>query len=123
MNKTWLFALLRVSVGFSFLLSTVCLCAGTHREFQTGKLLDVSSEERLFEGTTIKYAIYRVQVGDVVYFGRGKRLHAHSGDPGHGLIVGDPVQAAIDGDNLILQRPDGKQIKTKIIKRQRPEAK
>ena len=123
MNKTSLFGLLQFSVGFSFLLGTVCLCARTHQGFQTAKLLDVSYDERLDEGTTYRYAIYQVQVGDVVYFGRGERLRYHSGDPGHGLIVGDPVQAAIDGDNLILQRPDGKEIKTKIIKRQRPEAK
>jgi hypothetical protein len=123
MNRTWLFALLRVSVGFSVLLGTVYCCAGTHREFQTGKLLDVSSDERLVEGTSFNYAIYQVQIGNVVYFGRGERLRRHSGDPGHGLIVGDPVQAAIDGDNLILQRPDGKEIKTKIIKRQRADVK
>jgi hypothetical protein len=123
MNKTWLFALLRVSVGFSVLLSTVYCCAGTHREFQTGKLLDVSADERLFEGTSVKYAIYQVQVGDVVYFGRGERLRRRSGDPGHGLIVGDPVRAAIDGDSLILQRPEGKEIKTKIVKRQRADVK
>jgi hypothetical protein len=123
MNNTWLFALLRVSVGFAVLSSAVYCCAGSHREFQTGKLLDVSSDERLVEGTSLKYAVYQVQVGDVVYFGRGERLRRHSGDPGHGLIVGDPVQAAIDGDSLILQRPDGKEIKTKIIKRQRADIK
>jgi hypothetical protein len=123
MNKTWLFPLLRVVVGFSVILGTIYCCAGSHREFQTGKLLDVSSDERFVEGTSFKYAIYQVQVGDVVYFGRGEKLHRRSGDPGHGLIVGDPVQAAIDGDSLILQRPDGKEIKTKIVKRQRSDPK
>lgn len=123
MNKTWLLALMQVSVCFSFLLSSVCLCAGSNYRFQTGKLLDISSDERLIDGTTYRRAIYQVQVGDVVYSCRGERVRSHSGDPGHGLIVGDPVPAAIDGDNLILQRPDGKEIKTKIIKRQRPGAK
>jgi hypothetical protein len=37
-------------------------------------------------------------------------------------VIGDPVQAAIDGDNLILQRPDGKEIKTKIIQRKRADS-
>jgi co-chaperonin GroES (HSP10) len=123
MNKTSLLTLLRVSVGFSVLLSSVCLCAGAHHEFQAGKLLDISSDERVEKGTTYKYAVYQVQVGDIVYFGRGEKVSKHPGDRGHGLIVGDPVQAAIDGTDLILQRPDGKEIKTKIIKRQRPGAK
>jgi hypothetical protein len=122
MKKTRLFTLRRVSVVLVFLSAVYC-SAGTHREFQSGKLLDVSSDERFVEGTSFRYAIYQVQVGDVVYFGRGERLHRHSGDPGHGLIVGDPVQAAIDGDGLFLQRPDGKEIKTKIVKRQRADIK
>jgi hypothetical protein len=98
------------------------LWAESHHEFQNGKLLDISYDERLEEGTTYRRAIYHVQVGDIVYLGRGERVKRHSGDPGHGLIIGDPVKAAIDGDNLILQRPDGKEIKAKIVKRERPKA-
>src|SRR5271167_3942282 len=122
MNRNQLL-LLRVVATICILLATLSLSARAHDPFQNGKLLDVGSDERFVEGTSFKYAIYQVQVGDIVYFGRGERLHKHSGDPGHGLIVGDPVQVAIDGENLILQRPDGKEIKTKIIKRQRAEAK
>jgi hypothetical protein len=114
MNKSWFSVLL----GFFFVFALASR-AETHRDFQTGKLLDVGLEERLVEGTTHKYATYEVQIGDVVYFARGERLHKNSGDAGHGLIVGDPVKVAIDGDNLILQRPDGKEIKAKITKRQR----
>jgi hypothetical protein len=121
MNKT-LLTLLRIAIGCFLISISVCLIAGTLRQFQAGKLLDISSDERLEEGTTYRRAIYHVQFGDVVYTGRGERVSLHSGDPGHGLIVGDPVQAAIDGGELILQRPDGKEIKTKIIKRQRAKA-
>ena len=116
MKKSWL---LLVSVGLSILLSTLCLYAGAHRDFQAGKLLDVSSDERLIEGTTVKHAVYEVQLGDIVYSARGERIHVRSGDVGHGLVIGDSVQVAIDGDNLILQRPDGKEIKTRIIQRKR----
>jgi hypothetical protein len=116
-------ALLRLSVIVCISLAAPYSSAGARRDFQSGKLLEVSSDERLIEGTTIRRAIYQVQIGDVVYFARGERLSRRSGDPGHGLIVGDSVQAAIDGDNLILKRPDGKEIKAKIIKRQRADAK
>jgi hypothetical protein len=108
-----------LTIGLCVLLGTLHLHAGAHRDFQTGKLLDVSSDERLIEGTTVKHAVYEVQLGDIVYSARGERIHVHSGDVGHGLVVGDSVQVAIDGDNLILQRPNGKEIKTKIIQRKR----
>lgn len=87
-----------------------------------GKLVDISSDERVDKGTTHGYTVYQVQIGDIVYFGRGEKLPKHPGDTGHGLIVGDPVQAAIEGSDLIIQRPDGKEIKTKVIKRKRAGA-
>jgi len=119
MNKKSLLSLLRIVVGFSFLFSSAGLCHASNHKFQAGKLVDIGSDERVDKGTTHGYTIYQVQVGDIVYFGRGEKLAKHPGDSGHGLIVGDPVQAAIDGSDLIIQRSDGKEIKTKIIKRQR----
>jgi hypothetical protein len=59
------------AVSLVVLLTAVYLYAGGHREFQTGKLLDVSFDERLLEGTTKRYAVYHVQIGDVVYLGVG----------------------------------------------------
>jgi hypothetical protein len=43
-------------------------------------------------------------------------------DVGEGLIVGDAVQVAIDGGNLIFLKPDGKEMKTTIVKRTRAQA-
>jgi hypothetical protein len=123
MNKKSCLSMFRVAVVFSFLLSAVCLWAAPRHEFQSGKLVDIGSTDRVEKGTTRSYAVYQVQIGDIVYFGRGEKLSKHPGDSGHGLIVGDPVQAAIDGSDLIIQRPDGKEIKTKIFKRQRPGTK
>jgi hypothetical protein len=111
----------QVLFAFVVIALTVCLYAKSQPTFQTGKLLDISSDERVIDGTEYKRAVYQVQIGDLVYFGRGERITKNTADPGHGLIVGDPVRVAVDGDNLILQRPDGKQIKTKIIKRVRAE--
>jgi hypothetical protein len=54
----------------------------------------------------------------MAYTARGGRIHRHSGDVAKGLIVGDPVQAAIDGENLIMLKRDGKELRTKIIKRE-----
>ena len=62
-----------------------------------------------------------VQIGDLVFTARGDRIRRHSGDVGQGLIVGDAVQAAVDGGDLILLKPDGKELKTKIVKRARAQ--
>jgi|SRR5579864_1274127 hypothetical protein len=35
------------------------------------------------------------------------------------LIVGDPIEARIDGDKLILRTADGKEQKAKIVRRER----
>jgi hypothetical protein len=119
MNNKSLVSLFRIAVASLFLLSAVSLWAAPRHEFQAGKLVDITSDDRVEKGTTHGYAVYQVQIGDIIYFGRGEKLSKHPGDSGHGMIVGDPVQAAIDGSDLMIQRPDGKEMKTKIIKRQR----
>jgi hypothetical protein len=96
--------------------AATCFSAAKH-DFQTGKLLSVTADERLDEGTTYRWAIFTVQIGDLVITARGGRVRFHSGDIGQGLIVGDAVQVAIDGGDLILLKPDGKQLKAKITKR------
>jgi hypothetical protein len=91
------------------------------RNFQTGKLMGITSDERIDEGTSYRWAIFTVQCADVIYTARGGRIRSRSGDIGQGLIVGDSVKVAIDGGDLILMKPDGKELKTKIIKRERPQ--
>jgi hypothetical protein len=90
-------------------------------EFQTGKLIDVSTDSRLYEGTTHTRAIYTVQLGDLIYTVRGIRVHPRSGGIAKGMIIGDPVQVAQDGDHLWLLLPDGKELKTAIIKTARAQ--
>jgi hypothetical protein len=112
----------KVLLIFALALSlTTALVGEKKRDFQTGKLINVTADERIDEGTSYRYAIFVVQVADVVYTTRGGRIFAHSGDVGQGLIVGDSVKAAIDGGYLILLKPGGKEMKTKIIKRERPQ--
>jgi hypothetical protein len=115
-SPSWSRVLLMVAVTLT--LATPFLGA-TKRTFQTGKLLSVTADERLIEGTSYRRAIFSVQIGDLVITSRGGRIRLRSGDIGQGLIVGDAVQVAIDGGDLILLKPDGKELKTKIIKRER----
>jgi hypothetical protein len=62
--------------------------AASKHDFQTGKLVNIAYDERLSEGTTYRWAIFTVQVGDLVYTARGPHIRRHSGEPGQGLIVG-----------------------------------
>ena len=91
----------------------------TKRDFQTGKLVSITVDERLIEGTSYRRAIFTVQIGDLVITGRGDRIRRRSGDLGQGIVIGDAVQVAIDGGDLIILKPDGKELKTRIIKRAR----
>jgi len=67
-----------------------------------------------------------VAIGVVPSPGRGVRRKTDTGvvrigDPGKGLIVGDPVKVAIENDELILLNPDGREMKMKITKRARAQ--
>jgi hypothetical protein len=80
----------------------------------------------------VRHAIFVVQVDDLIYTARGDRLGrvkaslismaiTRSGDNGHDLIVGDPVEVSIYKDELIIRKPNGKELKTKVIKRARAQ--
>jgi hypothetical protein len=95
------------------------LGGATKLDFQTGRLIDVTVDEKLDEGTTYRWPLFTVQVDDLVYTARGRLIWWHSGDLGKGLIIGDTVQVAIEGGNLVFLRPDGKEFKARIVKRAR----
>jgi hypothetical protein len=105
----------------SALTFTTIVLGATKYDFQPGKLLNVTADERYVQGTSIRNAIFNIQIGDLVYTARGERIHRNSGDIAEGLIIGDPVKAAVRGEDLILLKPDGKELKTKIIKRERAQ--
>jgi hypothetical protein len=109
-----------LALGLVFALASTAFGAERY-DFQTGKLINIAADERLVEGTSFRRAIFTVQLGDLVITARGGRIRARSGDAGQGLIIGDPVQAALAGTDLILLKPDGKELKIKIIRRERAQ--
>ncbi len=90
------------------------------RDFQTAKLVDVGYDDVMHSGSSQRHPIYKVKLGDVIYSAEGDKVK-HNADPAHGLVVGDDVRVAIEGDRLYLRRADGKDIKANIVKRQRAE--
>src|ERR1700722_2332597 len=110
----------KIFLFIALLLPPTLVSAASH-QFQDGKLVNISDEERLDEGTTFKWALFVVQVNDIVYTARGPRIRRHSGDPGRGLVIGDAIKVAIEKDELILMEPDGKELKAKITRRERAQ--
>jgi hypothetical protein len=109
----------RRAMAIALIFTVAPLAGATKRSFTTGKLLDIGASERVIDGTVYKSAEFTVQVADIVYTAREARIMRWTKDVGQGLIVGDPVQVAIDGGSLIFLKPDGKEMKTTIIKRTR----
>ncbi len=89
--------------------------------FATGKLLDVSTEEHADAKHPQTHAVYTVQSGDMVYTVRAEKVKVHSKDYAKGLIIGDPVPVSVEGEHVYLQMPNGKEMKTDIIKRARAQ--
>jgi hypothetical protein len=114
---------MRKVIAIALTLAVTILIGGaaSKHDFKPGKLLDIGSTDRVVEGTVYRSALFTVQVADLVYTARGARIMRWTKDVGQGLIVGDPVQIAIDGDSLIFLKPDGKEMKTTIIKRTRSQ--
>ena len=54
-----------LTVALVLTLATTFLGA-TKRDFQTGKLVSVTADERLVEGTSYRRAIFTVHIGDLV---------------------------------------------------------
>jgi hypothetical protein len=86
-------------------------------DFQKGELLSVTSGKGLDNDATHHWAIFTVQVADVIFTASGKRIHHQSDDYSEGLNAGDTVYIAVSGSEMILRKPNGGELKTKIIKR------
>ena len=89
--------------------------------FQAGEVLSVTAARGLDGVARHRFAIFTIQIGDVIYTGSGKRIKHSSDDFQEGLNAGDAIQAAINGDDLILRKPHGGEFKTKIVKRVRAQ--
>ena len=108
--------------GFALaLLVTTALLGETKAGYVAGKFLGVATEDQTTKKETIRTAVFTVQVGDLIYTARGEKVHPKTGDLAEGLFVNDPVQTLIDGEKLVLLKPDGKELKLKIIKRARAQ--
>jgi hypothetical protein len=103
--------------------------------YQSGKLLDIqeSKETKVAsynttknkDGSTVTTPVMdtvkrfdiSVQLGDLTYVGRYEPTWSWGKPPN--WIIGDPIEVRIDSNKMFLKKPDGKELKTKIVKRVR----
>ncbi|HKY62787.1 MAG TPA: hypothetical protein VJR29_05140 [bacterium] len=101
------------------------------KEYQQGKLLNIEEKDTVqttyvsqkqSDGRTVttpvedkqKHYFITVQLADMVYV--GEYTPAFFGKPGD-WVIGDPISVRLDGNNMYLQKPNGKELKSKIRKR------
>ncbi len=114
---------MRVKTGTCVLAGGFAVAAwAADRVYQPGKLLNATTESRQKKGNTTTHAVFTVQAGDLVYTVRAEKVGANAKDYTEGMIVGDPVEASVDGNHLYLKTPKGKEIKTDVLTRARAAA-
>jgi len=100
---------------------------GASKEYQTGTLAGVDAQlssqmvsagkGKFVQVETLDYSL-TVQFGDLLVTGLCTGRKWGGCHPGS-LVVGDPVEVRIDKDTMYVKRPDGKDVKTKIVRRNR----
>jgi hypothetical protein len=121
-----------VFAGFVLLLSLSGMAADKN-SYQAGKLVDITSSSSSRPvavtaptggGTStvvnvedVQWLI-SVQVDQLIYVGEYYPRTKFSYEP-KDWIVNDPIEVRMEKDHMILRRPDGKELKTKIVKRVR----
>lgn len=134
MKKTFFLSLL-MGTGCLSLVCPLSLSAKDNapKSYETGKLLDTqeSKETRVISYNTtknkngstvttpvmdtVKLYDISVKVGDMTYVGRYEPTWSFSKRPN--WVIGDPIEVRIDKDRMYIKKPDGKKLKTKVVKR------
>lgn len=105
----------------TFLLFATTSVFAADKAYQTGKLLNVDSQlyNKVIDGDS--YVRHEdslaVQIGDVIYIGQCEEKKHFSDCKPANWIVGDSINVRFEKDNMYLQKPDGGEAKTKLVKR------
>lgn len=113
-------------------ICVLLLCAPlAASSYQTGKLLSItdSSSNRVVGNsqtgavTSVTDVEYRlsVQIGDMIYVGSYWPRWKWSYGPTD-FVENGPVDVRMDGKHMYIKRPDGKELKTEIIRRVHTDA-
>ena len=109
--------------GLLAILSLASASLVAEKVYQKGKYLDVDSQayQKLVGSTSVlrHENDLSVQIADIIYVGQcEEKKHFSSCRPGT-WIIGDIIDVRIDKDSMYLRKPDGGEVKTRIVKRVR----
>ena len=114
---------MRISLLASILMVFATVGFAADKVYQKGKHLDVDSQA--FQKLVGDSSVTRhennlsVQIDTLIYVGQcEEKKHFSSCRPGT-WIIGDPIDVRIDKDYMYLRKPDGGEVKTRIVKRVR----
>jgi hypothetical protein len=104
-------------------LATAVVGLAADKVYQKGKYLDVNSQayQKLVGDTSVlrHENDLSVQIDDLIYIGQcEEKRHFSSCRPGT-WIIGDLIDVRIEKDYMYLKKPDGGELKTRIVKRVR----
>ena len=105
------------------MLATAVLGLAAEKVYQKGKYLDVNSQayqKNVGDNSVLRHENdLSVQIDNIVYVGQCEETrHFSSCRPGT-WIIGDLIDVRIDKDYMYLRKPDGGEVKTRIVKRVR----
>jgi hypothetical protein len=112
----------RLILGLALsMLTTAVVGLAADKVYQKGKYLDVDSQayQKLAGDTSVlrHENNLSVQLDDVIYVGQcEEKRHFSSCRPGT-WVIGDMIDVRIDKDYMYLKKPDGNELKTRIVKR------
>jgi len=106
-------------VVFALVLRALSLHAGEKTVYQTGKLVDLRRESTGSGAARAQGSFcLAVEVGDTKYLLRREAYWRWSYEPTD-LVVGDPVEIKIKGNDMYLKKSKGGDLKTYITRQER----
>jgi hypothetical protein len=108
-----------MTVLFFMFSAIVALEASDKADYKTGKLTDlIRRETGAGAGRAQGSFCLAVQLNDLTYLVRHEATWRWSYEPTD-LVVGDPVEVRIKGNDMYFKKPKGGELKTTIVRRER----
>ena len=107
------------------MLMAAGVCLAADKVYQKGKYLDVASKE--YQKLVGDRSVTRhendlsVQIDDLIYVGQCEEQKYFSSCRPGTWIIGDIIDVRIDKNSMYLRKPDGGEVKTRIVKRVRAD--
>jgi hypothetical protein len=105
------------------LLATAALGLAADKVYQKGKYLDVDSQayqKLVGDNSVLRHENdLSLQIDDIIYVGQCEEKRYFSSCRPGTWVIGDMIDVRIDKDYMYLRKPDGGELKTRIVKRVR----